>query len=164
MKARATPQRRALQRAEVEREFAQERYKYILQQIHTLNENVYKFLAIYQTLTAVVVGGGLTLFVSYRKWGIAPPLVRSGLIGLMWLETGIAAFTVLLIYIGILSWLDYRHEECDLTDRMVGSEFRERPKVGNFFRWYETYIMLFIVAATCFMWIYTLKLLLPGIK
>ena len=37
-----------------ESEFALERYKYILQQIHTVNENVYRFLAIYQTLAVAL--------------------------------------------------------------------------------------------------------------
>lgn len=53
----------------VRHEFALERYRYILQQIHATNENAHRFLAIYQTLATTLVGAALALFVGYRKWG-----------------------------------------------------------------------------------------------
>ncbi|UBU14643.1 hypothetical protein [Nonomuraea gerenzanensis] len=145
------------------REFAVERYKYILQQVHATNENVYRFLAIYQTLAIGIATAGLALFVGYRGWRIDPVVARSGLIALMWLETVVAAFTVMLILIGVVSWLDYRKEECELTDEYVRPGFRRPPRKTAFIRWYETYIVLFIVATTVFMWIATLTILLPGI-
>lgn len=148
----------------VENEFGLERYKYILQQIHTLNENVYRFLAIYQTLAVALVGGGLALFVGYRKWGIRASVARSGVIGLMWLTTTIAAFAVLLIIAGILNWLDYRREECELTDAMVRPGFRKPPQPRSFFRWYETYIVLFIAGSIVFLWSYTFAFILPAMK
>ena len=55
----------------------------------------------------------------------------------------IAAFAVLLIIVGVLNWLDYRREECELTDAAVRPGFRKPPQPRNFFRWYETYIVLF---------------------
>ena len=76
-------------------QFTLERYKYILQQIHTVNENVYRFLAIYQTLAVALISGGLTLFVGYRKWGLQASVARSGVIGALILTTTVAAFTVL---------------------------------------------------------------------
>jgi hypothetical protein len=66
-----------------EQEFQLERYKYILQRIHTVNENVYRFLAIYQALAVALVSGGVALFVGYRKWNIPVSVARSGVIGLM---------------------------------------------------------------------------------
>ena len=147
-----------------EDEFSLERYKYILQQIHTVNENVYRFLAIYQALATALVGGGLALFVGYRKWGIPASVARSGIIGLMWLITVIAAFAILLIIIGILSWLDYRREECELTDTAVRPGFRKRPEPRNFWRWYETYIILFIAGSIGFLWSYTFSFILPAMK
>jgi hypothetical protein len=144
--------------------FAVERYKYILQQIHTVNENVYRFLAIYQALATAIAGAGLTLFVAYQRWGISPATARAGLIALMWLESLVAAFTALLIFIGVLTWLDYRREECELTDALVRPGFRKPPQPRNFYRWYETYIILFVTGSTLVMWVYTLTLLLPAIK
>lgn len=54
-------------------EFALERYRYILQQIHAVNENAHRFLAIYQTLATTLVGATLALFVGYRNWGWHQP-------------------------------------------------------------------------------------------
>ena len=147
-----------------EQDFSLERYKYILQQINAANEYVYRFLAIYQTLAVALVGGALALFVGYRKWQIPAPVARSGIVGVMWLVTIIAAFVTLLIIIGILNWLDYRHEECDLTDTAVRPGFRKRPQSRNFFRWYETYIVLFIAGSIIFLWICTFGLILPAMK
>lgn len=157
-----TPQQERLHRAA--QDFSLERYKYILQQIHTVNENVYKFLAIYQALATTAVGAAVALFVGYRQWGMAPAVARSGVIGLLLLETVVAVFTEVLIFIGILNWLDYRSEECELTDRAVHPGFREKPRPGNFFRWYETYIMAFIAASTLFMWVYAVVFMLPMIR
>lgn len=148
----------------VEDQFALERYRYILQQIHTVNENVYRFLAIYQTLATAVVGGALALFVGYRRWGIRASVARSGVIGLMWLTTVIAVFAVMLIIIGLLSWLDYRREECELTDVAVRPGFRKPPRPRNFLRWYETYIVIFISGSIAFLWWYTLGFILPAMS
>lgn len=149
---------------EMATELALERYKYILQQIHTTNENVYRFVAIYQTLATTIAGVGLALFVGYANWGIAPGTARSGLLALMWLETLVAAFSMLLIVVGIISWFDYRKEECELTDEFGRPGFRKPPQVRAFVRWYETYILIFIAGSTLFMWIYTVALLIPAIK
>lgn len=145
-------------------DFSLERYRYILQQIHTVNENVYKFLAIYQALATTTVGAAVALFVGYQQWGVAPDTARTGILGLLLLETVIAAFTALLIFIGVLAWLDYRSEECELTDRAVHPGFRKPPRVGNFFRWYETYIIAFIVVSTGFLWVFALVFILPTVR
>ncbi|NRQ38007.1 hypothetical protein HII36_40185 [Nonomuraea sp. NN258] len=143
-------------------EMAVERYKYILQQIHTVNENVYRFLAVYQTLTVAIATAGLALFVGYRTWRIDPAIARSGLVALLWLETVVAVFTVMLIFIGIVSWLDYRREECELADEFVRPGFRKQPRKSAFVRWYETYILLFIIGLTVFLWVASRTILLPA--
>lgn len=153
-----------LPRSATEEEFALERYKYILRQISTVNENVYRFLAIYQTLATALVGGALALFVGYRKWGIEASVARAGMIGLMLLTTVIAAFAILLIITGVLNWWDYRKEECELTDAAVRPGFRGPPQKGNFLRWYETYIVLFIGGSVVFLWSYVLWFILPAMK
>lgn len=145
-------------------QFALERYRYILQQIQAVNENAHRFLAIYQTLATTLVGAALALFVGYRKWGVAPDTARSGVIGLLVLTTMVAAFTATLIVVGALAWLDYRNEECDITDEMVGPSFRKRPRPGNLLRWYETYVLLFIIVSVILMWTLCGLLVLPGIK
>ncbi|MFJ7334872.1 hypothetical protein ACIQUU_16670 [Streptomyces sp. NPDC101116] len=146
----------------VRNEFALERYRYILQQIHAVNENAHRFLAIYQTLATALTGAMLALFIGYRRWDIEPAIARGGMVGLLVLTTVVAAFTITQVLVGALAWLDYRNEECDLTDEMVSPHFRKRPKPGNFFRWYETYVMSFIVASMIAMWSLTTFFLLPA--
>lgn len=143
-------------------ELTLERYKYILRQIHTVNENLYRFLAIYQTLATTLVGAMLVLFVGYRGWHIPAETARTGVVGLLTLITVIAAFTVILIVIGVLTWLDYRNEESDLTDKTVFVGFRTRPRPRNLYRWYETYVVAFIIASITVMWLLAGLLLLPA--
>lgn len=145
-------------------EFALERYRYILQQIHAVNENLHRFLAIYQTLATTLVTAVLALFVGYREWGVDAATARGGVVGLLVLTTVVAAFTATLIVVGALSWLDYRHEECDLTDEMVAPDFRKRPRTRNLLRWYETYVLAFIVVSVLLMWLLAVLFLLPAMR
>jgi len=144
-------------------EFVVERYKYILQQIHTINENVYRFLAIFQTIATALVTAALALFVGYSKWGIKAGTARDGITGLLILITVMAAFTVLMIVVGTASWFDYRREECELVAKYFEPDFRGKPRLRNFYRWYETYIVLFIIAVTVLLWILGEALLMPKI-
>lgn len=148
---------------DIEREFSLERYKFILQQLQAVNENVYRFLAIYQTLLTALVGAQVVLFINYKRWGVSAAVCRTGLIALLLIETLIACFVILLIIIGILSWLDYRNEECDLTDQVVKVGFRKRPNKHNLFRWYETYIIVFVALSTGLVWCLSFILLLPHV-
>ena len=149
---------------ELARNLTVERYKFIQQQIHSLNENVYRFLAIYQTIATVVSSAGIGLFVGYRKWGISSSVAQAGVKGLLVLLTVVAAYTVLLILVGVFAWLDYRREENVLTERLVGSEFRLPPTSRNLFRWYETYIVLFILSSIAVLWFLAGVLVLPNMN
>lgn len=142
-------------------EFVIERYKYILQQIHTINENVYKFLALFQAIGTALVTAILGLFVSHDKWGIPRDVAHAGVIGLLLLITVSAAFAVLFIIVGVASWIDYRREECELADQFFLRGFRAPPRLRNCLRWYETYITLFIVVATLSLWIFATIYILP---
>lgn len=142
-------------------EFALERYRYILQQIQAVNENAHRFLAIYQTLATSLVGAALALFVGYRRWNISAPVARDGVIGLLILATLVAGFTITLITVGALAWLDYRNEECDITDDFVGLGFRQRPRIRNLLRWYETYVLLFIATSVITLWVLAVLIVLP---
>lgn len=150
--------------AAVRNEFALERYRYLLQQIHAVNENAHRFLALYQTLATALVTAALALFVGYRKWDLTADTARGGLIGLLTLVTVVAAFTGTLIVVGALAWIDYRNEECDITDEIVGPGFRKRPRPGNFLRWYETYVVLFILVSVLTMWVLAAVFLLPAMR
>ncbi|WP_305786400.1 hypothetical protein [Symbioplanes lichenis] len=143
--------------------FEVERYKYILQQLHTVNENVYRFLAIYQTLATVLVGAALALFVRYEDWGIRPGTARIGVVAILLLVTFVALFTLILIVMGMFTWWDYRKEECEFTGTAVRKDFRKPPEVGNIWRWYETWIGLFILLSISFMWLAAGLVIIPAI-
>ncbi|MEU8264694.1 hypothetical protein AB0C02_29255 [Micromonospora sp. NPDC048999] len=145
-------------------EFHLERYRYILQQIHAANENVLRFLGIYQALATTLVGAALALFVGHQNWGIPPATARAGILALLWLVTVVAAFTVLLVIVGVLTWLDYRNEECQLLSDVLDPTFRAPPNLRNFYRWYETYIIAFIVVTVGAMWWCALELIIPAIQ
>jgi hypothetical protein len=142
--------------------FEVERYKFLLQQLHTVNENVYRFLAIYQTLATVLVGAALLLFVRYEEWHIERGIAQIGIVAILLLVTVVAAFTVLLIVIGVFTWLDYRREECELTEDAIRPGYRKPPDPRNFWRWYETYVVLFILGSMVFMWLGAGLVLLPA--
>jgi hypothetical protein len=145
------------------KDFNLERYKYILQQINATNENVYRTLTLYQTLVTAITGGAIGLFVGYKQWQLEPAVARSGVVALLWLQSLVAVFSVVLIAVGILNWLDYRNEECDLTDLVVYPGFRQRPRSKNLLRWHETYIILFIIGTCASIWIVASLLLIPAI-
>jgi hypothetical protein len=144
-------------------ELVAERYRYILQQVHTLNEYSYKFLALYQTITTALVAAGIALFVGYNKWGITPHVAHVGIIGLLILYTIVAAFVAMLLIAGVASWWDYRSEECDLTDIFINQGFRERPNVRHFYRWYETYFVVAIIIISIVLWALAYTTILPAI-
>ncbi|MEV4831486.1 hypothetical protein AB0K25_24610 [Micromonospora sp. NPDC049257] len=141
-----------------------ERYKFILQQLHSLNENVYKILGIYQSLSTVLAGAGVALFVGYRKWELSPELARSGMIGIATLLTIAASFTILLIVVGMVSWFDYRNEEYHFLTEVCGLAFRSKPSLRNIFRWYEPHVIGFIIISTLALWMLVVLLMLPVMK
>ncbi|MEU8421788.1 hypothetical protein AB0C15_13030 [Micromonospora sp. NPDC048835] len=148
----------------VQAQFHLERYRYILQQIQAANENVHRFLSIYQTLATALIGAALAIFVGYSDWGVTAGTARAGILALMWLVTIIAAFTILVVIVGVLTWLDYRKEECQLLSEVLHPEFRSPPKIRNFYRWYETYIVAFIAVTIAAMWWCATKLIIPSIQ
>ncbi len=145
-------------------EFRVERYKFLLQQLNATNENVHRFLAMYQTLATTLVGAGLALFVGYRKWEIAFSVARAGVVGVGWLITLVGLFTVLMVISNVASWMDYRREECDLSNEVVGKGFREPPRISNFYRWHETYIVLFIGLSTALIWLLINAYVIPNMR
>jgi hypothetical protein len=165
--AKKQPPRSAILRAATARtgrahEFELERYRYILQQIDSVNGNTGKFLALYQTLTTSLATGALALFVGYRKWDISQQIARDGVIGVALLITLVAAFTITMLIVGMFTWLDYRREECELTDRAVYPGFRSPARPRNILRWYELYTVFGIMLSAVVFWLFAVLVLLPS--
>lgn len=133
-------------------DFKLERYKYINQQLNALNETVHKFLTFFQALSVAIVGGAITIFISWRGLKVDAATARLGIQGLMKLLIFLALFVVASIIAGIFSWFDYRKEESKLLNDVVAPGFRPEPKIINFWRWHETYIVLFIIIAAIYIY------------
>ncbi|MDJ0689566.1 MAG: hypothetical protein QNJ41_13750 [Xenococcaceae cyanobacterium MO_188.B32] len=146
--------------------FYLERYKYILQEIRSLNANIYKYLTLFQTLAAAITTAGVAVFVGREQLNLSSDITRIAIQGLLGLLIILAGFVVFSIMAGIFSWLDYRSEEVDLIERVFGTDrsFRQRPDIKNFWRWQETHVILFIVLVVIAIIIYVQTQIIPLIK
>jgi ABC-type uncharacterized transport system permease subunit len=144
-------------------EYMLERYKYILQQIHTLNENHQKYLSLFQTLTTVIVTGIIAVFASWQQLQLEAETARTAIRGLTLLLTVLGLFVILSMVSGIIAWLDYRNEEAKLLDRVVHRGFRKRPSLRNFWYWQETYFILLVLIVTGVIYWYVETRLIPAI-
>lgn len=145
-------------------DFKLERYKFILNEIHFLNDSVHKYLTLFQTLGTAVVGAAAAVFVSWRKLAINAEIAKMTIEVLLGLFLALAGFVILLVLAGIFSWLDYRKEEVKLLNEAVAPGFRDTPNPRNFWRWYETYVVLFMLAIAVAAYSFVECLILPAIK
>ena len=98
-----------------------------------------------------IVVAAVTLFVSWRKLGITSEDAALAMNGILLLILVIGGFTLTSIFATVFSWMDYRKEETELLNRVVGSGFRRSPKWHNAWRWPEIYTAVFILAITVFL-------------
>lgn len=143
-------------------EFKLERYKYILQEIRSLNENTHKYLTLFQTLATLIVGGGVGVFVGWKNLHINADVAIAAINGLLILLIVLALFVITSIVAGIVSWFDYRNEEVELLDQ-VQPGFRKKPSLRNLWRWNETYMMVFVIMVVVFTCVYVESQIIPHI-
>lgn len=141
-----------------------ERYKYILREIHFLNESTHKYLTLFQTLTAAIVGGGIGIFVIWKSLKIDASTARLAIQGSLGLLILVALFVNVSILVNVLSWLDYRREEVDLLNQSIEQNWRRLPQLRNFWRWSETYILLFVSLAVIGIVFYVEYQIIPLVK
>jgi hypothetical protein len=146
------------------KDFYLERYKYILQEIHTLNENIHKYLSLFQTLATALATAGVAVFVGRQQLNLTPEVTRTAIQGLLGLLVILAAFVVFSVLAGIFSWFDYRVEEVDLLNRMIGPGFRKPPRKRNFWRWQETHVLVFITIVVTSIFVFVESKIIPLIK
>ncbi|MDF5707084.1 MAG: hypothetical protein PUP90_05220 [Nostoc sp. S4] len=145
-------------------DFKLERYKYILQQIHFLNENIFKYMYLFQTLATAIITGGIAVFVSWRKLEITPDIAKLGITSFLGLLIITAIFSIFSIVVGVASWVDYRKEEVELLNETVRPGFRKPARIRNLWRWYETYIVLLIFLVIVFIYFFVESQVIPLIK
>lgn len=145
-------------------DFKLEYYKFILQEIRTLNENLHKYLALFQTLATLIIGGGIGIFVSWKSLKLDSATARVAIQGSLILLVLLTLFIALAIIANGLSWFDYRKEEVRLLDEVISPNFRKPPSLHNFWRWSETYVLFFIISIVIAVCIYVENQIIPLVK
>lgn len=145
-------------------DFRLERYKYILQQLQTLNENNHKYLSLFQTLATAVIGAGIAVFVGWKELKIDAATAHVAIRGLLGLLIILTLFVVISIISGVFSWFDYRREEVELLKDEVDHKFRKAPTLKNFWRWSETYLIAFLISVMIIIYFFVEHRLIPMIN
>lgn len=123
--------------------FLTERYKYILSRKNDLNEKTFKIVSLYQIIIFGFVLGFYTIYSNKSLSGVAEYFCN-GLIVILILTTSLL---ILLLIGGILAWLDIRNEESELMNSIF-KKTRDKIRLKDLFRWYESYIILCFVVIT----------------
>jgi hypothetical protein len=65
---------------------------------------------------------------------------------------------------GVYSWFDYRREEVNLLNEVVRPGFRMPPKARNFWRWYETYVVVLMLIIVALAYFFVERVMIPAIS
>ena len=136
---------------EVAKNLVVERFKSVLAEKERLNREVEVYLRIF---LATAIGAAGISSSSFLGGGDSINSVPSrDLVDLMISLTCLAgAFLGLLVLINIFSWFDLRYEESQIMNKFSPGE-RSQPKLRNFWRWRETYVLMFIWIVTAAIWL-----------
>ena len=128
-----------------------ERYRYVLSQKALLNSSSFRLLALYHVIATSLIGGGVWLTLNWKVLGLLPAVAGTALYSLLLLLTGVTIFLVFSLIAGIVAWFQYSNEEASIVNSATG-EKSQGPRIGNIFRWYETYMILYSIGAaiSCF--------------
>lgn len=129
--------------------FRLERLKHILSQQKFLNEHSHKYLTIFQTTITAIVIAAVAVFMSWKSLSISLEIAKASLRALELLLVTVGVFVVLVVVTNIASWWDYRKEETQLLNAVVGNEFRTSPSLKGAWRWFETWLFILVVLVVC---------------
>lgn len=152
------------QKLELADELKLEYYKYVSNEIHSLNNNFHKFLSLFQTLATAIIGGGVAFLATWQNMSVTASMAVSILRSLEGLLILLATFILLSMIAGISSWYDYRKEETKLLNKEVDPDFRKPPKLKTLWRWSETYLILFLIVFVVVVSVYLETQIIPSIK
>lgn len=145
-------------------DFKLERYKYILRQIEFLNQSTYRVLALLQTLATAIIGGIVGILLTYQNLDLDTDLARVGIRGLLLLLVLLGLYVSASITVGIASWFDYRKEEVEIVNEVVGPDYRRHPKLKNFWRWSESYLAVFTIISIAAIFAFVESQIIPHIE
>jgi hypothetical protein len=129
----------------MEKEFLLEKYKYVLEQKRSLNEATFKILSVYQVVIVGLVYAQYVILNQLFEKKISKIVAEVGSNALLFSSIFLSIFCAMMIAVGIASWIEYKKDEARIesgTDEPGESSI----KLKDFFRWYETYFLLLILA------------------
>ena len=129
----------------IEESLKLERYKYVLEQKKGLNERTFKIVTIYQAIVLALAGAQFKIMAELADNKLDSALASDA----TWILFGIFVFisttTVALLGGGLAAWMGYKRDEASIISYSIGND-DNMPFIKKIFRWYETYLILAIVA------------------
>ncbi|WP_252088843.1 hypothetical protein [Pseudomonas sp. MWU13-3659] len=128
----------------LEENFKIEKYKYILARKQALNEVTFKIVAVYQALILALFAGQYAVYTSAGKGTLTPALALQSTYVLFALFVMVSVLILALLVGGVFSWMSYRQDESEIELAVTGVP--KRPiALADLWRWYETYLVLFVL-------------------
>lgn len=127
-----------------------ERYKHVIEQQRRLDSAATEQLRLFEKGGAAMISAAAAVIGSREALRIEPQLafdLVKVLMGAFWF---LGLFTIAAIAVGMASWWDYRKEEAELANSHTQTQFRVEPKKANFYRWRESWIIMFVTATLLF--------------
>lgn len=122
-----------------------ERYKYILDQKKNLNERTFKIASIYQVLMIAIASAQFTIISDASAGRLDKGVATDASWGLFVIFSLVTTLMIALIVGGICAWFGYRKDENEIELLIAGTS-REMPKLGDAFKWYESYLIVAAIA------------------
>ena len=119
-----------------------ERYRFVLSELTRLSENTHRHTRYLLTVFPTVSSAIIALKFGEKGLDIRMASKIAGVILVMF--SVVSFFVIISVISDIASWFDYRNEEVKLIN-MMGGDFRKAPKIKNLWRWYETYLIGFVL-------------------
>ncbi|HCG7129691.1 TPA: hypothetical protein NJ327_002432 [Vibrio parahaemolyticus] len=123
-----------------------ERYKYILEKIKFLDGNIYQNFNLSIKLITSLIAVLTASVISVSEGKISDVTF---LLSIKFIFSILVFFSIYMLFTSIsitLSWYDYRREEISLLNKVNCDINRSSPKLRSFFRWSETYYVIFMIA------------------
>ncbi|HEQ1859307.1 TPA: hypothetical protein VEO38_002875 [Providencia alcalifaciens] len=121
-----------------------ERYKFILEKIKFLDKQIHVNLNITITVFTSLITLLVLSIVAMKENKIG---LNNFIFSVRTISFIAFIFSLYMVFSSIAiirSWFDYRNEESDFLDKISCDIARKKPKKRNFFRWSETYFIIFI--------------------
>lgn len=144
-------------------DFRKQRFAFLMEQIKWLNQAVHRYLLVFQAIITTIIGGMVAVFVSWRELTITAEQAVTGVQALAVLFTISDLFLIASMLATIRSWWDFRMEESELVNGVLGADTRKPPKLRNCWYWSETWLVALLVLAIPGVWVLANRMLVPMI-